>query len=116
MPSIFGTNSSHFKLIFPTNSLFFSCSSRFEPFSQILSILFASLYPLNFDQLLAILNAAEGEKGRRIGDEELRQRLAQLSPLIIELPTTGRLIPFHPTLREWILKEAGSTEFGIDIR
>ncbi|KAL3119289.1 hypothetical protein niasHT_000233 [Heterodera trifolii] len=100
----------HFRHKFPSSALF-------RAVSPILSLLFASLRPLSVDEMLYILNIAHQQPD--LDESELRERLSQLSPFVArEHSSSSAFLPVHPSLREWLLREAArpNAEFGIDIR
>ncbi|KAI3415947.1 hypothetical protein GPALN_005508 [Globodera pallida] len=108
-----GLYSLHFRHKFPT-------SAHFRSVSSILSLLLASLRPLNVEEMLSILNLAQ--QSPDLDQRELRERLSQLSSLVAcehSLPPASPVfLPVHPSLREWLLKEATSpdAQFVSDIR
>lgn len=83
--------------------------------------MFASLRPLCFDELLQTLNATTCVTGSEpdtllLTATDLRAHVAQLAPFIRERPISGHIVPWHCTLRDWLLKEETTTEFAIDVR
>uniref|UniRef100_A0AC34Q306 Rolling pebbles n=1 Tax=Panagrolaimus sp. JU765 TaxID=591449 RepID=A0AC34Q306_9BILA len=85
--------------------------SQFNEITDILSILIASLKPLNFDQILKMLNSAN----EMVSAEDLKEKLEILQPFVLKL-SNGCYVPIHPTFREWILKMSDQTDYAVDVR
>ncbi|CAI4230507.1 unnamed protein product [Auanema sp. JU1783] len=93
--------------------LTFAFATAFSRVSPALSVLLASLRPLDRQTLSDILNS--GPADTHVDLNEVNQMLTVLSPLLTYGPD-GEISLHHPAFRDWLIRNDASAKYPTDVR